>query len=79
MTEIIHYDQIKTEIKIGSIVVYGRYNHLVIGKVIKLTKKMVKIIPIEKLPYHQYKFKYPEDVIVLPDSAELNLFIVTHT
>lgn len=64
-----HFDIFGTEILLDSCVAYSNGTSLKIGKVVKLTPKMVRIAPYNVNTNRTWKtsyIKYPDDVVVIP-------------
>ena len=67
MTEILHQDKLNRVLTADQVVVFSHHNHLYIGRITKLTPKMVRI----RFLGHKTKLvvvKYPNDVIRLDES-----------
>lgn len=81
--EIVHYDILGKEIKVGNAVAYPDGTHLAIGTVIKLNKIMVKVKEVVPAP-PKYSWqrvgsnKYPNDIVVL-EGAEVTMYILRNS
>lgn len=65
-TEIKHFDIFNEEILLDSCVAFSSGNSLKIGKIEKITPKMVRIVPYVNQTWKNSFIKYPTDVVVIP-------------
>ena len=71
-----HYDKLGQEIVIDSWVAIPTGTHIQVGKVVKLTSKMVTLeVPLHNGYCGTWR-KYPIDLIVLKDIPELTLYVL---
>jgi hypothetical protein len=62
----VHIDKLGREIQVGDCVALPSYNHMHVGRVSKLTKKMVRVEQLVVKSKWQYTWiKYAEDLVVV--------------
>lgn len=67
------FDIMQHPIEMDSIVAYAKNNNLRIGRVIKITEKMIRILPVQS----KYSdLRYPRDIYVIP-SKEATYYLLT--
>lgn len=72
------HDILNREIKLGSwVITPGKTTriNLIIGKIIGIGSKMIRISALDGRIYH----RYPIDVLIIDDIKELSLFLLTKT
>lgn len=73
-----HQDKLGQDLAIDDCVTFPAHNSLVVGKVIKLNNKMVKVQKVGNTKYSMEWNKYPEDLIKL-DSSVVTLYLLKNT
>ena len=73
---IVHYDKLEQEIRIGTAVVYRNYSDLHIGIVERMTPKMVEVCRVPKSRWGTgLSRKYPQDLVTV-DSQAVTMYIL---
>ncbi len=77
MTEITHTDRLGKAIALNDFVAYPSRNELEIGKIIKITKKMVRVAPVDASGRYQTvgQLKYPCDTVWL-EPSKLTFYLI---
>ena len=73
-----HLDKLGQELAVDDCVTFPSSNSLIIGKVIKLNNKMVKVKKVSNGKYSSEWNKYPEDIIKI-DSSLVTLYLLKNT
>lgn len=83
MTEITHTDRLGKTIALGDFVAFPHSNELEIGKIIKITKKMVRVVSVDETGSSRYRssqghLKYPCDTVWL-EPSKLTFYILRNS
>ena len=70
--EIIHYDLLGTQIKLGDYVAFAVGRDMYVGKVVKLHKVMIGVTTSDVSYYNNY---YPKNVVIL-DGPKLTMYLL---
>lgn len=70
-----HKDKLGQDLAVDDCVTFPAHNSLIIGKVIKLNNKMVKVQKVGSKTYGSEWNKYPDDLIKL-DSSVVTLYLL---
>jgi hypothetical protein len=70
-----HKDKLGQDLAVDDCVTFPAHNSLIIGKVIKLNNKMVKVQKVGSKAYGSEWNKYPDDLIKL-DSSVVTLYLL---